>query len=175
MLTLYRHHRPLFIAFSRGRNASSALAAAPRPQDDHHDEPEHDDDEERLSDAEWDARAGAAIDTLTRTLPQFIDSGLRTRTDSSLSHLTSLTGFTTARDAAPSDDGEGEQIYDSRIRLSYTPPAALPSPLPRTLHVDGEHVFLPFDVPPVDASVRRVTSCTTRDSAGLSTRVCTQR
>ncbi|KZV64258.1 hypothetical protein PENSPDRAFT_588724 [Peniophora sp. CONT] len=150
MLNLYRHHhhhtlRPLFIA-SLKRNASTSLATAPRPHEpDHYDEPEPEpehNDEQRLSDAEWDARAGAAIDTLTRTLPHFLESGLHTRTDSSLSHLSSLTGFATSRDAAPSDDGEGEQIYDSRIRLSYTPPAELPAPLPRTLHVDGLPLYL---------------------------------
>lgn len=143
MLSLYRHHHHhrLFISISRARRraASTALAAAPTPHDDYNYEHEPEPDDQTLSDAEWDARAGAAIDTLTRTLPHFLEQGLRTRTDSSLSSLTSLTGFAKSRDAAPSDDEKGEQIYDSRVRLSYTPPAELPAPLPRTLHVDGEH------------------------------------
>ena len=41
-----------------------------------------------------------------------------------------------------SQSNDGPSIYSPRIRLTYTPPTPLPSPFPRTLHVDGLHLYL---------------------------------
>jgi hypothetical protein len=51
-------------------------------------------------------------------------------------------GTDTRRDAVgPSrgkpKDAEEDSIYAPNIRLEYTPPVTLPSPLPRTMSVEG--------------------------------------
>jgi hypothetical protein len=90
-----------------------------------------------LSDSEWDIRTGAAIDTLTHTLPNFFQTGL-------VSNIPDTppppgpTGFTASCDQIPLGE---RPIFSPKIRLSYSPPAALPSPFPRTLHIDGTSLF----------------------------------
>ncbi|KAI0029903.1 hypothetical protein K488DRAFT_7336, partial [Vararia minispora EC-137] len=96
---------------------------------------------DELSDREWELRTGAAIDLLTHTLPTFFQTGLVSHVPDAPSvhtELTRLTGLATSRDHTPMD----RSIYSPKIRLSYTPPAALPSPFPRTFHIDGLPLYL---------------------------------
>ncbi|KAF8320277.1 hypothetical protein DL93DRAFT_2073781 [Clavulina sp. PMI_390] len=72
-----------------------------------------------VPDDEWEMRVGRGIYVLTSTLPNFFDSGLVVNA----SH--------------DSDSLEDIPIYSKMVELSYTPPAALPSPLPQTLRING--------------------------------------
>ncbi|KAJ7489560.1 hypothetical protein FB451DRAFT_1349751 [Mycena latifolia] len=69
-----------------------------------------------VSDAEWELRTGRATDVLASTLPSFFASGLLS----------------------------ADEIYSPAIRLAYTPPLALPAPLPKTktLHIEGLPMYL---------------------------------
>ncbi|KAF8650739.1 hypothetical protein AX16_005112 [Volvariella volvacea WC 439] len=40
------------------------------------------------------------------------------------------------------EDATSERIYSDKVRLSYTPPVALPAPFPRTLHIEGFPLYL---------------------------------
>lgn len=59
-----------------------------------------------------------------------------------LASATSVLGTDSKRDAVGAQEkeagGEEEPIYAPNVRLEYTPPVALPGPLPRTLSVEGE-------------------------------------
>jgi hypothetical protein len=66
---------------------------------------------------------GRGIYVLTGTLPNFFENGLVIN---------------------PSFDNHSTQedsIYSKMIELSYTPPAALPSPLPQTLRIQGNEAM----------------------------------
>jgi hypothetical protein len=103
------------------------------------------------------AFTGRAIDHLRRTLPDFFSTGLITHVtpDENLSQSSSsslhapsksLSAISTDpnRDSLPTDDCPIlHSIYSPKVRLSYTPPTALPSPFPRTLHVEGAHRLRP--------------------------------
>ncbi|KZV94451.1 hypothetical protein EXIGLDRAFT_736956 [Exidia glandulosa HHB12029] len=69
-----------------------------------------------LSDREWDIQTGHAIDILRNTMPDFFATGLVSRSET---------------------DSPQASIYAPNIRLSYTPPVQLPSPLPATFRLEG--------------------------------------
>ncbi|KAJ7654771.1 hypothetical protein B0H17DRAFT_1099536 [Mycena rosella] len=75
-----------------------------------------------ISDAEWELRTGRGILVLTQTLPTFFATGLVPHSDA------------------------GEPIYSPAVRLAYTPPAPLPAPLPKTLHIEGWQMYLASSV-----------------------------
>jgi hypothetical protein len=74
---------------------------------------------------------GRAIIILRDTLPTFFSTGLVTSSEGQNSTLDTIGAFSQTE----------ESIYSPRIRLTYTPPTPLPSPLPHTLHVEG-HLFM---------------------------------
>jgi len=81
---------------------------------------------ERVSDSEWNLRVGRASYILESTLPEFFNTGLITSSSSLNAHLQT------------NSDGESDAtIYSKSICLTYTPPSPLPSPLPRTLRIEG--------------------------------------
>ncbi|KAA1477851.1 hypothetical protein DENSPDRAFT_829287 [Dentipellis sp. KUC8613] len=136
------------------------FAPSPAPQQQHSTDSRT---QPSISDHEWNLRFGRAVDTLTTTLPHFFTAGLVTHPVSSPA-IPDDGGIGTdlARDRIPAPakgkqkasgdaggdgaDGDGdeelESIYAPRIRLSYTPPTALPAPLPRTLTVEGLPLYL---------------------------------
>ncbi|KAF8996004.1 hypothetical protein BDQ17DRAFT_1429976 [Cyathus striatus] len=97
---------------------------------------------EEVDDIEWQIRSGRAIYVLQETLPSFFTTGLITSIDKDSGAprpeipltmpfpLTSLPPFKDYH-------SDVESIYSPNVRLSYTPPAALPPPLPKTLHIEG--------------------------------------
>ncbi|KAJ7071985.1 hypothetical protein C8F01DRAFT_973616 [Mycena amicta] len=85
-----------------------------------------------ISDREWELRTGRAIYVLQQTLPGFFNTGLVTSIDSVTGSLRPIHGTTTASSSAHDVDS----IYSPKVRLSYTPPAALPPPFPKTLHIE---------------------------------------
>ncbi|KAF7321951.1 hypothetical protein MKEN_00717600 [Mycena kentingensis (nom. inval.)] len=89
---------------------------------------------QEITDAEWELRTGRAIFVLQRTLPEFFHAGLVTSIDT-------VTGGLRPLDASDTDS-----IYSPNVRLSYTPPAPLPSPLPQTLHIEGISMYLASSV-----------------------------
>ena len=85
---------------------------------------------------------GRAIFVIQETLPNFFTSGLITSIDEttgsphpspSTSNPSGNTNFLEHYVVENID----ECIYSPNIRLSYTPPVALPAPFPKTLHVEG--------------------------------------
>ncbi|OBZ77299.1 hypothetical protein A0H81_01782 [Grifola frondosa] len=92
-------------------------------------EPERQDE---LSDQEWEIRTGRAIYILQQTLPDFFATGLVSNLDTSV----------TSSSSQEENASEKESIYSPKIRLSYTPPTPLPSPFPRTLHVEGLPLYM---------------------------------
>jgi len=100
-----------------------------------------------VTDQEWEIRTGRAIFVIQETLPNFFTSGLITSIDKT-------TGFphpspSTSNPSANTNflehyvvENIDECIYSPNIRLSYTPPVALPTPFPKTLHVEGFQLYL---------------------------------
>ncbi|KIO11686.1 hypothetical protein M404DRAFT_994411 [Pisolithus tinctorius Marx 270] len=81
---------------------------------------------------------GRAIYVLQQTLPDFFRIGLVSNVDP-----------TRVPDLVYnilSEQTEIENIYSPKIRLSYTPPVALPSPFPRTLWIEGLPLYLASSV-----------------------------
>lgn len=93
---------------------------------------------EDISDSEWQIRTGRAIYILQQTLPDFFDVGL----------VSSIDPIKTPAliDSRESDSLEVESIYSPKVRLTYTPPVALPSPFPRTLGLEGLPLYLASSV-----------------------------
>lgn len=73
---------------------------------------------------------GRAIYILEQTLPDFFQVGLVSNIDLTRPEIINV---------PLADNGNIEGIYSPTIRLTYTPPAALPPPFPRTLSLEGEH------------------------------------
>ncbi len=98
---------------------------------------------------------GRAIYIIQQTLPDFFSTGLtssldmpevRTEAESKPSNgawsLTNALGLKTkGKEKAKEEQTESESIYSPRIRLTYTPPTPLPAPLPKTLHIEGLHLY----------------------------------
>ncbi|KIO11707.1 hypothetical protein M404DRAFT_40043, partial [Pisolithus tinctorius Marx 270] len=91
-----------------------------------------------ISDQEWDVRTGRAIYVLQQTLPDFFRIGL-------VSNVDPTRGPDLVYNIS-SEQTEIENIYSPKIRLSYTPPVALPSPFPRTLSIEGLPLYLASSV-----------------------------
>ncbi|KAG9219928.1 hypothetical protein CCMSSC00406_0009531 [Pleurotus cornucopiae] len=101
--------------------------------------PEHDD---AISDAEWELRTGRAIDVLTSTLPHFFSYGLVSSIDRVSGTPRTVGAIASANPLDFRNKDDVETIYSPKIRLSYTPPIALPAPFPKTLHVEGLPLYL---------------------------------
>ncbi|KAG2142938.1 hypothetical protein DEU56DRAFT_250634 [Suillus clintonianus] len=93
---------------------------------------------EDISDREWQIRTGRAIYILQKTLPDFFDVGLVSSIDP--------TQTPALIDSRESLSPEVENIYSPKVRLTYTPPIALPSPFPRTLGLEGLPLYLASSV-----------------------------
>ncbi|KII85554.1 hypothetical protein PLICRDRAFT_44870 [Plicaturopsis crispa FD-325 SS-3] len=92
---------------------------------------------QEISDREWELRTGRAIDILRETLPTFFHTGLvGAAPTSSSAHAHSSPSEATHAQPSTTDADE-ERIYDTNIRLVYTPPLALPPPFPRSLKIEG--------------------------------------
>jgi hypothetical protein len=80
---------------------------------------------------------------LQHTLPDFFHTGLITSIDKATG-APRPSGSIPIVSANPLDtqsyEEDSESIYSPKIRLSYTPPVALPAPFPKTLHVEGNDV-----------------------------------
>ncbi|KAF9462509.1 CHAT domain-containing protein [Collybia nuda] len=106
-----------------------------------------------MSDQEWEIRTamssllntGRAIYVLQNTLPDFFHTGLVTSIDKSTGSPQPASSMPMIN-ANPLDyqtfNDDTESIYSPKIRLSYTPPVALPSPFPQTLHVEGIPLYM---------------------------------
>ncbi|KDR70132.1 hypothetical protein GALMADRAFT_76538 [Galerina marginata CBS 339.88] len=100
-----------------------------------------------IPDQDWEIRTGRAIYVLQETLPEFFKTGL-------ITSINKITGTprppnsTSTPSANPNFlehdvfQDEEEAIYSPNIRLSYTPPVALPPPFPKTLHAEGIQLYL---------------------------------
>ncbi|KAF9218594.1 hypothetical protein BS17DRAFT_798514 [Gyrodon lividus] len=93
---------------------------------------------EGISDQEWEIRTGRAIYILQQTLPDFFQVGLISNVDP--------TKGPDIVNVSPSENGDVESIYSPKISLTYTPPVALPSPLPSTLSLEGLPLYLASSV-----------------------------
>ncbi|KAF8066906.1 hypothetical protein FPV67DRAFT_1562435 [Lyophyllum atratum] len=104
-------------------------------------------DRPQISDQDWEIRTGRAIYVLQQTLPEFFLEGLVTSNDKDTGSPKSAAASVPVLNANPLDSQtyreEGvEVIYSAKIRLSYTPPVALPPPFPTTLHIEGLPMYL---------------------------------
>lgn len=87
--------------------------------------------------------AGRAIYVIQQTLPEFFTTGLITSINKSTgSPRRANGGYLPLANANPLDYHEASEedvdsIYSPNVRLSYTPPVALPAPFPKTLHIEG--------------------------------------
>lgn len=108
-------------------------------------------EEHELSDQEWELRTGRNIDILQSTLPEFFVTGLMSSWDSqtgealphrSMPHIPTLPQALkfTLDPKGKGKEPEHEPIYSPKIRLSYSPPAPLPHPLPQTLQLEGTFI-----------------------------------
>ncbi|KAF7800161.1 hypothetical protein EIP86_011407 [Pleurotus ostreatoroseus] len=134
--------------------------------------PEPPQDSDWISDQEWEIRTGRAVYILQQTLPDYFQTGLvssldipEIRLDSDKSAEKKSSGWsiksalglsdiadtikpassTNGKDASKRDDKDKDStdsIYSPRVRLSYTPPIPLPAPFPKTLHVEGLHLYI---------------------------------
>ena len=76
---------------------------------------------------------GRGIDLLQSTMPHFFDMGLVSSPSSLLQKETSP--MASSSTTTPHDE---DSVYSRTIRLTYTPPAPLPPPFPRTLNIEGK-------------------------------------
>lgn len=79
------------------------------------------------------------MDILQHNLPRFFTTGLVATNYELPLHMHGLLGGKGKGRAAGIEDEDDTTggIYARNIRLEYTPPAALPAPFPRKLHVEG--------------------------------------
>ncbi|KAG6918796.1 hypothetical protein DXG01_011548 [Tephrocybe rancida] len=101
----------------------------------------------QISDQDWEIRTGRAIYVLQQTLPEFFLAGLVTSMDKATGIPRSASTSIPIINANPLDfqtssDDDIEIIYSPKVRLSYTPPMALPPPFPTTLHIEGLPLYL---------------------------------
>ena len=88
------------------------------------------------------------MDILQRTLPTFFKTGLvATNYHLPLDVQSLLGGKARTSDTKEANGTDEEGIYDRAVRLEYTPPAALPSPFPRHLRIEGEPLWLFPELP----------------------------
>ncbi|KAF7368949.1 hypothetical protein MVEN_00221100 [Mycena venus] len=95
---------------------------------------------------------GRAIYVIQQTLPEFFTTGLVTSIDRSTggprhangNHLPQANA--NPLDYHTSPDEEVDSIYSRNVRLSYTPPVALPAPFPKTLHIEGLPMYIASSV-----------------------------
>ncbi|KAJ7176484.1 hypothetical protein C8R46DRAFT_988534 [Mycena filopes] len=104
-----------------------------------------------ISDQEWELRTGRAIYVIQQTLPEFFSTGLVTSIDRSTGHPRKANGSIIVPSANPLDfrgpeDEDIDSIYSPNVRLSYTPPVALPAPFPKTLNIEGMPMYLASSV-----------------------------
>ncbi|KAJ7198819.1 hypothetical protein GGX14DRAFT_468959, partial [Mycena pura] len=105
-----------------------------------------------ISDQEWEIRTGRAIYVLQQTLPEFFSTGLVNSVDrfTGSAHEPSASYIPVASvnpfDYHVPPDEDVESIYSPNVRLSYTPPVALPPPFPKTLHIEGMPMYLASSV-----------------------------
>ncbi|KAG9311291.1 hypothetical protein JVU11DRAFT_8379 [Chiua virens] len=92
---------------------------------------------DEISDLEWEIRTGRAIYILEQTLPDFFHIGLVSNVDPTRPDIV---------DVPLSEGGNIESIYSPTIRLTYTPPVALPPPFPRTLSLEGLPLYMTSSV-----------------------------
>lgn len=106
--------------------------------------------------------AGRAIYILQQTLPDYFSKGLVSSLEIPLVHqdvppatntswLRNALGLSDTADSAgetkvheitkAKDEEDTGSIYSPRVRLTYTPPIPLPAPFPKTLHVEGLHLY----------------------------------
>ncbi|KAH0828581.1 hypothetical protein J3R83DRAFT_2852 [Lanmaoa asiatica] len=78
-----------------------------------------------------------AIYILEKTLPEFFQVGLVSTIDPTRPDIV---------DVPLSETGSVESIYSPTIRLTYTPPVALPPPFPRSLSLDGLALYMTSSV-----------------------------
>ncbi|KAF8218303.1 hypothetical protein K438DRAFT_1474311, partial [Mycena galopus ATCC 62051] len=97
-----------------------------------------------ISDQEWELRTGRAIYVIQQTLPDFFDTGLITSIHRSTGSPCQANGhvpLAKADDYHTTPDEDIDSIYSPNIRLSYTPPVALPAPIPKTWHIEGTSMY----------------------------------
>ncbi|KAF9235935.1 hypothetical protein BU15DRAFT_77436 [Melanogaster broomeanus] len=79
---------------------------------------------EEISDQEWEIRTVVFFTVRIRLF------GLVSNVDPTSPDIVNV---------SPSESEDIESIYNPTIRLTYTPPVALPSPFPRTLSLEGDY------------------------------------
>ncbi|KAJ7318126.1 hypothetical protein DFH08DRAFT_754994 [Mycena albidolilacea] len=105
-----------------------------------------------ISDQEWELRTGRAIYVIQQTLPEFFTTGLITSINKSTgSPRRANGGYLPLANANPLDyydasEEDVDSIYSPNVRLSYTPPVALPAPFPKTLHIEGMSMYITSSV-----------------------------
>ncbi|KAF8628990.1 hypothetical protein AX15_003602 [Amanita polypyramis BW_CC] len=117
-----------------------------------------------VSDREWEIRTGRAVFVLQNTLPRFFETGLITSVDTvtgipddppssmgivgdvlrlPISSTSTLKhSISPGKSDTKPPDNHYEAIYSPKIRLSYTPPVALPIPFPKTLSIEGLPLYI---------------------------------
>ena len=79
------------------------------------------------------------MDILQQTLQTFFKTGLVATNYHLPLDVQSLLGVKSRTSDSKESNGVNEEgIYDRAVRLEYTPPTALPSPLPRHLRIEGK-------------------------------------
>ncbi|KAK2462769.1 hypothetical protein APHAL10511_005160 [Amanita phalloides] len=107
----------------------------------------------RVSDQEWEIRR--AIYVLQNTFSHFFETGLVTSIDTTTgapdepSSSTGIVGgalklpiSSISSSSSSRNSGRHEAIYSPKIRLSYTPPVALPAPFPKTISIEGLPLYI---------------------------------
>lgn len=92
--------------------------------------------------ARLSADVGRAIYVIQQTLPEFFSTGLITSINKSTGSPCQANGNFPLANVNPLDyhpplDEDVDSVYSPNVRLSYTPPVALPAPFPKTLHIEG--------------------------------------
>ncbi|KAL5521180.1 hypothetical protein ACEPAG_9103 [Sanghuangporus baumii] len=140
----------LLLAADDPPSSSSASAGSKPPPPRHLPPPKMNGEDEYVSDREWELRTGRAIDVLQQTLPTFFNTGLVATNYHLPLHIHSLLGATNKgkgrADEQECETCDEEGIYARTIRLEYTPPVALPAPLPRMLRVEGLPLYVASSV-----------------------------